>query len=762
MATQRKVLRVFLASPSDLTDERAQARAVIDGINRTLREALSWQIELFVWEDLTPRFGRPQDAINADVDHCDLFVGALWRRWGQPTGGYSSGFDEEFRRALARRRSTGSPEIAIYFKAAEASLQADPGAQYRSVLAFRREIEDGNELFFDTFDSVPEWSLKLYELLLSHALRTALTGNPTQPQSPSIQGGEPHSPVPGPTAVATQSPASAMVNVLRTLASSLEEQPADLPAVPSDQVDRLYLLAQTLLAQSVGDLVLGPHQVNRLYLKRDLVHPLAAEAAQLERVLVSEASDVSPAWYWFRDDADWRILAFVHRALFDPDAAVREKSIRLLALCRVAPSNRIARHWELGPTALRDGANRVVTAALSWIGEFGKLDALPWLDGALPPTEAREARLRILARHRPSAALDIVAGDGGGMPPSIATELMRRSGKLSKVRLRNCLAGEDATTREFAANALASSGSLSVEMIERLFADPAGNVRATVAMCLPPDAQEDLVLRAIAAVRPVNLPGLSLDRQTSTLVALFARLPLDLLRKRASWQQDEAYRALCLTHFSGRLADEFRADLRTGFTAMHARWEAEIKTELGDRADDFLRQDRMADINDYLRRLHTISVLTALAQHGRPADAAIARKFAQSEDREIQLSALRVLLRFGHVGDVPTVLKIAERLYIPQRTEVAVEIAKFVFATNARRSAQRARNGLIELMYNSSDDLRLAAVRVAIREFSRADLERLIDEYPTKRRSYYYNVMVWLDRALHAPSPIRDAYLSLN
>ena len=109
MTVQRNVLRVFLASPSDVEDERKQARDVANAINRSIRDRLGWQIDLSIWEDLTPRYGRPQDAINADVDHCDVFVGLLWRRWGQPTGSYSSGFDEEFRRALTRRRKSGMP-----------------------------------------------------------------------------------------------------------------------------------------------------------------------------------------------------------------------------------------------------------------------------------------------------------------------------------------------------------------------------------------------------------------------------------------------------------------------------------------------------------------------------------------------------------------------------------------------------------------------------------------------------------------------------
>ncbi len=37
-------------------------------------------------EGIEPTRRRPQEAINKALDECELFVGLLWRRWGQPTG----------------------------------------------------------------------------------------------------------------------------------------------------------------------------------------------------------------------------------------------------------------------------------------------------------------------------------------------------------------------------------------------------------------------------------------------------------------------------------------------------------------------------------------------------------------------------------------------------------------------------------------------------------------------------------------------------
>ena len=82
-----KIYRVFIASPSDLAEERRAAQRAVSRINQILvGSKLDWRVELLAWEDTLPGFARPQELINEDVDVCNLFVGLLWKRWGQQTG----------------------------------------------------------------------------------------------------------------------------------------------------------------------------------------------------------------------------------------------------------------------------------------------------------------------------------------------------------------------------------------------------------------------------------------------------------------------------------------------------------------------------------------------------------------------------------------------------------------------------------------------------------------------------------------------------
>ena len=176
MADTRKILKVFLASPSDLKEERRAAKAAVDEINSLVANPFGYHVELVGWEDTVARFGRPQALINAELDHCEYFIGMLWKRWGTPPdndGIYTSGFEEEFKRSLARRASDGRPEMALFFKEVESEFLRDPGDDLKKVLAFRADLVAKKILLFETFADVSEFEKKLRKCLADyvHALR---------------------------------------------------------------------------------------------------------------------------------------------------------------------------------------------------------------------------------------------------------------------------------------------------------------------------------------------------------------------------------------------------------------------------------------------------------------------------------------------------------------------------------------------------------------------------------------------------------------
>jgi hypothetical protein len=69
MADTRRILKVFLASPGDLKDERRTANNCVNRVNSQWFNYLGYHIELVGWEDTISGFGRPQAVINRDLAH---------------------------------------------------------------------------------------------------------------------------------------------------------------------------------------------------------------------------------------------------------------------------------------------------------------------------------------------------------------------------------------------------------------------------------------------------------------------------------------------------------------------------------------------------------------------------------------------------------------------------------------------------------------------------------------------------------------------
>jgi len=111
------------------------------------------------WEDTLATTGRRnQGVINEEIDQCDVFILAMHRRWGQEAPDakpYTSYTEEEFHRALERWRSSGTPEIFVFFKRVDAESEGDPGPQLRRVMDFRKHLEETRQVIYHYFDPPP-------------------------------------------------------------------------------------------------------------------------------------------------------------------------------------------------------------------------------------------------------------------------------------------------------------------------------------------------------------------------------------------------------------------------------------------------------------------------------------------------------------------------------------------------------------------------------------------------------------------------------
>ncbi len=122
--------KVFIASPSDVVDERTSIDEVISELNQTFGARKNIILELLKWETHSApgiSSNGPQSIITSDIgSDYDLFIGILWTKFGTPTNSASSGTEEEFTIAYNRfLESPNSIQILFYFKTSTPNSLSD-------------------------------------------------------------------------------------------------------------------------------------------------------------------------------------------------------------------------------------------------------------------------------------------------------------------------------------------------------------------------------------------------------------------------------------------------------------------------------------------------------------------------------------------------------------------------------------------------------------------------------------------------------------
>jgi hypothetical protein len=304
MANTRKVLKIFLASPGDLTDERRTAKAVVDEINGLFANAFGYHVELVGWEDTIAGFGRPQAIINAELDHCEFFIGLMWKRWGTPpdnSGPYTSGFEEEFGQSIQRRKREGQPEISMFFKEIGADFLRDPGDELKKVIEFKKHLIDGKTVYFETFLDMHDFEVKIRRCVSQYVikLRTeeaiqAESQNQTQPTDVEAQ-----SSVQG-AGVTSDTPFSKEgANFFHNFITKVEVSSKEDHVQPTE-VARFRLLSDIVRRRENDPNSLGVHDANLLFAARENFVFGNRELMGLMASGLEHYSDENvPFWYWY-------------------------------------------------------------------------------------------------------------------------------------------------------------------------------------------------------------------------------------------------------------------------------------------------------------------------------------------------------------------------------------------------------------------------------------------------------------------------------
>ena len=143
MSFESTVITVLISSPSDVSADRKIILDEMQAWNQRNASTKKCFLTALTWEDLVaPDMGDSgQEVVNIAIgDGYDVFLGLMWGRFGTATTQAESGTQEEFERALRRKKSGDALRISFFFRNSEISIDDIDPEQLAKVRKFKSDL----------------------------------------------------------------------------------------------------------------------------------------------------------------------------------------------------------------------------------------------------------------------------------------------------------------------------------------------------------------------------------------------------------------------------------------------------------------------------------------------------------------------------------------------------------------------------------------------------------------------------------------------
>ena len=806
MPEYRRIVRAFLASPGDLNEERRAVKDAVQEVNDTWSDKFGYYVELMGWEETLPKFGRPQATINQELDRCDLFIGLLWKKWGTPpdqNGPYTSGFEEEFERALANRQQAGKPEMALYFKYIEEEFLADPGVDLTRVLDFKRRLTKKKYLFFQEFSDKSELQMLIRKCVSSFI--TKVSDNEIDSDRASEESirvvNDTEGNLDGQDSSSDSPLSNSGYGFLTELVAKLRSVEG-LEQVTSRDIARLRLLANSISKSGNDDPEFGAHDLNILYAQKDDLTLGRLEDQNLAKQgLEKLQSENVPFWHWYtKTDGRDFLLVESMIAMSDDEKIGAIKVLDYLGI-KLPFTDGLGRDYVLKWWFEKNQSAAVRNAAIEYLATCGTDDDLSFVEAEYERNDSRTARKALEAMiaitHRTSgneASAKIAIGKQfGTLSQKILAPTLKGFGDLEDEVLRNGTTHRNEQVRLRCLEILHKKNQITEPELERLLNDDDPEIRNRALRVLVEQGRlfsnEDVKNALVRTSQHQGLLGRALGTQRegeqhfeayehSQLIQL-KRRELKRMVDEALVHNDASYFALTDRYFSV-YADRLRSDIDDQFKSYFDERVQRFARLISEKMNtDTIRQT--LEIGDFLRKRLIRRGLNILGAKKQPEDLDRIRGVLHAELLGASATDLAFLGRFGGWEDIEIASKakptssvlepssvlgtddfealVVSTVYKLGREDVSRLVsvsmpsgilAKVLAVCTDRVFSNISDDALFDLLMRDSAEVRKAACLCVARAFSATRASVILERYlATEHR--YYNVVHWLDLAVSLP-----------
>jgi tetratricopeptide (TPR) repeat protein len=155
-------LRIFLASPGDVGNERVAVRVCVEEHNARCRGDTKVTYEVVGWERVRGTARRPQEAINELIAESHFVIALFKGSWGSEPGspwGYTSGTEEELFTGLLELGEAERPMRDVWVAFLD---HASPAEQ---IVKLRDQMSHRHSMMYETIADIRDLKEKLTERL---------------------------------------------------------------------------------------------------------------------------------------------------------------------------------------------------------------------------------------------------------------------------------------------------------------------------------------------------------------------------------------------------------------------------------------------------------------------------------------------------------------------------------------------------------------------------------------------------------------------
>ncbi|MBU0472350.1 MAG: DUF4062 domain-containing protein [Nanoarchaeota archaeon] len=810
MGESFQLIRVFLASPGGLQEERRLASEAAEEINELTAKHHKFRVELLGWEDTLSASGRPQDIINQELDKCELFIGIMWKKWGTPPsvgGKYTSGFEEEFERSSARLLRSGQPKMAMYFKEVSQEFLIDPGDDLKKVISFKEKLIAEKKILFENFKEPSDFQKCIRKKITDYLLRLSKNENEiteekqSKPRPEHIEDAKEKKE----TKFEGESPFSNEGHsFLEDFLKSVKDSNAN-EKFSSFEVARFRLLAGVISKTDNTDSLLGAHDANIIFLKKNTNFGDKEISKLIDSGLGLFKHENAPLWHWYHlNEMKYGTESFAFRAFHSiDDVAVGVLDVMNLLSLPILDKHRelLLKYW----LRSKDRSDGIKLATLRYLKNHGTDKDLHFVQEELDEADSRtsmpalETLLNIKMKYNKAEAFKTLVSN---QFEHIDNELLARL-------LSDCQEADDEAlflgsnhsnkdVRLKCFKLLCQKNKANSELLGRYKEDPAALIRweAVKYFLSTKQAFSDSDVRDIL-VKPKKNTGLGsifslalssdseglkcYDEYLYYKYSLFSEKDLLDIVEKGSFLDSLPYFALCRFHFKNQ-SEELRKNVDDRFEGFFEKNIDHLKSHNASEQDI----KKLRDLEGFIRRQMTREGLDILCDKGNICDLKRIRKNMRSEYTESSLNEIEYMKKCGEWEDIEHILKLKKDsssrtslLSFSNNSEWNQSIAKVIYSIGKNRldellrikissailveiikisSSQKfskiSSDVIFSLLNHKEDFVRKETSLKVNVSFKKSEVKNFLKQYTQNDKYRYYNVIFWLDFGASMSRPV--------